>query len=350
MKRTSIVTLKDIARKAGVSIGTVDRVLHNRGRVHPDTEKKVRRVLQQLNYRTNIFAKHLKLGRTFTFGVLMPRPEQDSGYWKLPYRGIQRAQQELQSHKVQVNFFFFDRYNHKSVLNAGRRALASEPDGLLSAPILPESFGEVIASLPPELPLVFFDSYLPGIKPLCFIGQDAFQSGLLASRLMRRTVPCKKGLVAVVKVQPEDYHIAARIEGFVKGSEGWSGFDLETVEIDSRWTPELTARCLGPFYRRHPELAGIFVTNAMTHKVAEWWERNSRGKKIVLIGYDPIARNISLLKAGVIDFLISQQSERQGYEGIYTLFRRVVLGEEVNHQIMTQIDIITAENVDYYQS
>jgi len=88
----------------------------------------------------------------------------------------------------------------------------------------------------------------------------------------------------------------------------------------------------------------------MTHKVAEWWKKKSVQDKVILIGYDPIPKNVRLLKEKVIDFLISQQSERQGYEGIYSLFRKVVLGEKVREKVMMQIDIITAENVDYYIS
>ncbi|MDI6697353.1 MAG: LacI family DNA-binding transcriptional regulator [Candidatus Saccharicenans sp.] len=339
-----------MARKARVSIGTVDRVLHSRGRVHPETEKRVRRVLKELNYRTNVFAKHLKMGRTFNFSVLMPKPQQDSYYWSLPYRGIRKAQEELLSHKVRVNFFFFDRFDEKSVLNTGRRLLRNNSDGLLTAPVLPEGFSRFLNDLSPELPVVFFDSYLPGIKPLAFIGQDAFRSGLLASRLMRQTVHRPSGLVAVIKILPEDYHIAGRIEGFLQGSRDWSGLRPQTLDLVGSWSAADTARYLESFYRRHRDLAGIFVTNAMTHKVAEWWKSNSEKEKIILIGYDPIPRNIALLKAGAIDFLISQQSERQGYEGIYALFRKVVLGEEVKSKIMTQIDIITVDNVDYYQS
>lgn len=290
------------------------------------------------------------MGRVFNFSVLMPRPQQDSYYWLLPYRGIQKAQAELLSHRVRVNFFFFDRYNEKSVLKTGQKLLRTSPDGLLAAPVLPEGFNRFMADLPPELPVVFFDSYLPGVKPLAFIGQDAFRSGLLASRLMSQTVHRNRGLVAVIKILPEDYHIAGRIEGFLQGSQGWSGLRPETLDLVGSWPAAQTGKYLEAFYRKHRDLAGIFVTNAMTHKVAEWWKRNSRQEKIILIGYDPIPKNVALLKAGAIDFLISQQSERQGYEGIYALFRRVVLGEEVKREIMTQIDIITAENVDYYQS
>lgn len=324
--------------------------MHNRGRVHPETEKKVRQVLKELDYHANIFAKHLKMGRVFNFCVLMPRPQQDSYYWLLPYRGIQKAQEELLSHRVRVNFFFFDRYNEKSVLNTGRRLLRINPDGLLAAPVLPEGFNRFMADLPPELPVVFFDSYLPGVKPLAFIGQDAFRSGLLASRLMYQTVHRRSGLVAVIKILPEDYHIAGRIEGFLHGSRHWAGLGTETLDLVGSWPAPKTAAYLEAFYRKHRDLAGIFVTNAMTHKVAEWWKGNSGKGKIILIGYDPIPKNVALLKAGAIDFLISQQSERQGYEGIYALFRKVVLDEEVKNKIMTQIDIITAENVDYYQS
>ncbi|MGB9907125.1 MAG: substrate-binding domain-containing protein [Candidatus Saccharicenans sp.] len=290
------------------------------------------------------------MGRVFNFSVLMPRPQQDSYYWLLPYRGIQKAQSELLSHQVRVSFFFFDRYHEKSVLSTGRRLLRTNPDGLLAAPVLPEGFNRFMADLPPDLPVVFFDSYLPGVKPLAFIGQDAFRSGLLASRLMQQTVHRGSGLVAVIKVLPEDYHIAGRIEGFLQGSRDWSGLRSETLDLVGSWPASETAKYLEAFYRKHRDLAGIFVTNAMTHKVAEWWKRNSGKNKIILIGYDPIPKNVSLLKLGVIDFLISQQSERQGYEGIYALFRRVVLGQEVRNKIMTQIDIITADNVDYYQS
>jgi len=333
-----------------VSIGTVDRVLHNRGRVSPETLKRVSRVIKESDYRTNIFAKNLKLRKIFNFGVLMPRPEQDSHYWTLPLRGIDKAQQELVSHRVEVKFFFFDRYQGKSVLSAGRRIRRERLDGLLAAPVLPKSVGQVIQELADDLPVVFFDSYVPGIKPLSFIGQDAFQSGLLASCLMRQVVHRAGGEIAVVKVLPEDYHIAERMEGFIKGNCDWTGFDSLVFELDGHWSTARTQKTLETFYRRHKELAGIFVTNAMTHKVAEWWKANSGKHKIILIGYDPIPRNVRLLKEKVIDFLISQQSERQGYEGIYALFRRVVLGERVKEKIMMQIDIITAENIDYYQS
>ena len=64
-----MATIKDIAREAGVSIGTVDRVLHDRGMVSPETKARILDVMKELDYKPNhaaqglaIRKKKLKLG------------------------------------------------------------------------------------------------------------------------------------------------------------------------------------------------------------------------------------------------------------------------------------------------
>ena len=98
----------------------------------------------------------------------------------------------------------------------------------------------------------------------------------------------------------------------------------------------------------HKDLRGIFVSNALTYRVAEFVDRQSLKGKIKIIGYDLIAENIHYLKEDYIDFLISQQPERQGYRGIMTLYKYLVLREPVGSKIMIPLDIITKENVDFY--
>ena len=71
-------TIKSIAERAGVSIGTVDRVIHNRGHVSQEAEMRVKQAIEELNYIPNFFARQLKLSKTFRFGILMPKLSQDS--------------------------------------------------------------------------------------------------------------------------------------------------------------------------------------------------------------------------------------------------------------------------------
>ena len=86
-----MATLRDIALRAKVSIGTVDRVLHGRGRVSLETAHRVKQIVKELNYKPNILARSLSLAKMFNFAALLSRPDQDGNYWELPLKGIERA-------------------------------------------------------------------------------------------------------------------------------------------------------------------------------------------------------------------------------------------------------------------
>ncbi len=57
------MTVIEIAKRAGVSIGTVDRVLHNRGRVSEETRQRINAIISEEGYQPNPLARHLKRNR-----------------------------------------------------------------------------------------------------------------------------------------------------------------------------------------------------------------------------------------------------------------------------------------------
>jgi len=83
-------TVKEIAHLAGVSIGTVDRVLHDRGEVSVETKAKVHAIIASRGYEPNILARQLARNKVYTFRAILPRADQDSGYWSLCLAGIRR--------------------------------------------------------------------------------------------------------------------------------------------------------------------------------------------------------------------------------------------------------------------
>jgi LacI family transcriptional regulator len=343
-----MASLKDIAARARVSIGTVDRVLHDRGRVSDKTKTRVKRIVRQLGYRPNIHARNLSLDRKFTFGVLMPRLAQDSEYWRIPAIGIDRAIRELAIFKVGVRYYHYDRYSDQSFERSFREALHDKPDGLLIAPVLSHVAESLIPTIPKCLPFVLFDTTIPGAPCLSFIGQDPYQSGLLAARLMLNAVRLE-GSVAIVKVVPEDFHINERIRGFLSGFENTSRDAIRIYEVDSHRGEAAFKGIAEQVLADYKDLKGVFVSNAWTHSIARHLRSHSRGKGVAIVGYDLVARNHEFLDQGLIDFLISQRPEMQGYEGIYCLYEHVVLRETVQRQIMVPIDILTRDNVKYYQ-
>ncbi len=340
------MSVREIARRAKVSIGTVDRVLHNRGRVSPETKAKIEKIIKEVNYKPNFFAKNLSLGKTYKFGVLMPKLSQDSNYWRLPAEGINKAQDELQTYKIKIQFYHYDRYSEESFRNTFKLIIKEKLDGLLIAPVLSAAASEMIKTIPETIPYVFFDSTVPDAKPLTVIGQDYFQSGVLAAKLMRLLIK-DKGCIAAIKILPEDYHINERIRGFISSISGNKQCSTKIYELDSHRTETEFQVLCERILSENDNLKGIFVSNAWTYLFAEFAKTVESKFKVHTIGYDLIKKNIEYIENETIDFVISQSPELQGYEGINTLFKYVVLKEKVNRKILVPLDIFTKENIKY---
>jgi len=184
------ITISEIARLANVSRGTVDRVIHNRGRVSKENEAKVRRVLIEISYKPNIFARGLSLSKTFLFGILMPDTSNNVGYWKSPAKSIGRAQAELRIHNVKIIYFHYDNSTEMSFIHACNNILTDQAhlDGQLIAPVLSRSAEKIFSKIPLNLPYVLFDTYLPNSNCLFYIGSDSCQSGFLAVHLMQTLI------------------------------------------------------------------------------------------------------------------------------------------------------------------
>ena len=67
------IRIKDIAERAGVSVGTVDRVLHNRPNVSKPAREKVEAALKDMNYQPNVYASALAYNKSYVFYMLLPQ-------------------------------------------------------------------------------------------------------------------------------------------------------------------------------------------------------------------------------------------------------------------------------------
>ena len=98
------VRIVDIARMAGVSVATVDRVIHNRGKVSEENLARINEVLRRVDYRPNLIARSLASGRRYTLCAVMPRFAPGE-YWADFEAGIARAEAEAVRYNVTVRRF-----------------------------------------------------------------------------------------------------------------------------------------------------------------------------------------------------------------------------------------------------
>ena len=342
-----MITIKDIARKAGVSIGTVDRVLHGRGRVSKKTADKIHSIIKKTGYKTNIHGRNLSLKTTFNFGVIMPYTYQDGNYWDILRKGIDQAISDLSTFNVQVLYFFFDKFSEGAFAGAAAQALKHNPQGLLITPVLSDACPAIVNSIPRDIPYVYVDSTVPGTAPLAYIGQNSYQSGVCGARLMHLLIP-EKSSVAIIRMLPNDFHINERVKGFLSYFEKVPDITLRTYDASGGMNDREFFNLVSSIEKDVPSCKGFFVTNAETFRVAKAILQ-SAGPKKHIIGYDLVEENRRLVLEKVIDFIISQKTRDQGYRGITTLFRHCVLKEPCPREELMPIDIITAENLLYYQ-
>ncbi|MEX0289996.1 MAG: substrate-binding domain-containing protein [Flavobacteriaceae bacterium] len=338
-------TIKDIARLAGVSKGTVDRVLHKRGRVSQKAFEKVDAVLKRIDYQPNPIARNLKTNKVYTICALLPDPEIDP-YWSPALEGIHQAEKEFTNFGVTVEAFFYHPYNEASFVAVAQKALQSEPDALLMAPLFHnESLNVFRKCVETNVVVASFNNTIDPLNNENFIGQDLYQSGRVAASLIHKMIG-KDASVCVVHINVEP-HMLQKENGFMSYFQ-----DKCSGEIDL-FTHQLSTDGVLPFkeqvqhlIKENQDLSAIFVTNSKAHLLIE--ALHESGNNYVVVGYDLLKENINYIKNGAIDFLIHQKPKRQAYLGVGQLAEHFLFGKEIPSRKLLPIDVVTSENVNYY--
>lgn len=337
--------ISEIAKKCNVSIGTVDRVLHKRGRVALETRKKIEKVIEESGYKPNPIAQNLKTGKQLKIGILIPQLGSEFGYWRILYEGMKKAEKEYALFGVVLLKKEFNRSVAGDLTAKAQELLCEDIDVLCFAPIVKEESHTVLALLK-DIPYAFFDSSLPSYNPISANLQNAYQAGLTAGRLMNLLSPQAQKL-ACISVYCHANNLDLRTEGFTDYyANQQPSVDIIPVKNEFSCNCSDCAAWLSSFIQQKGPFDGIFITNDAVGKFSKTLNRLPLEKRPKIIGFDSIGENITQLKKGNIDALISQQPERQGYLTISEIFRSLVMHQEKGTEhVHIPIDIILKENL-----
>ena len=352
MKKNNI-RIKDIAVLARVSMGTVDRVLHQRGRVSAAAEARVKKVLKDIDYQPNVVAKTLSKSQTHTIAVLMPHPNADP-FWKTPQYGILEAEQNLRTFGVETVNFLFNPYQSQSFQEQADQVLDTAPDGILLAPVLrQEALAFAQRCQDRSIPLVAFNTYIETMPARAFIGQDLYQSGRVAAELIAMGRPSGRLLIVHIAEQAQNSaHLYAKEQGFrAYFSEREGGQQpVTTIEIDDPavHTDSFEAR-LHKQLLSYSDVEGIFVTTAKAHALVPYLAGEGMTHCRV-IGYDLTEPNLTCLRQGTIQVLIHQEIQKQAFLGVTYLADQLIFKRDIPAVKHLPLGIVTRENLDSYLS
>lgn len=343
-----MITIKEIAKLANVSPGTVDRVIHNRPGVSEKTAQRIREILKEHDFKVNRIAQSLALKKKFTIAVMLPGYDEENQFWKSPLEGIHKAGEEVMSFGIDVKTFAFDQKSPKSYVDSFGLLLKTNPQGVVLVPTFKKETKELTQILlEKEIPFIFLNIALEGHDNLCFVGQDSFKSGYLAAKLMHLCINENDDIFTVHSRSnlSNVNNIAKRIEGFEHYFKAKKLKNINhKIEIEDFWDAEKFKDKITSLLREKNEIKGIFVPNSRAHIIAKHIE--DFGNKIpYLIGFDITEHNSNALVEGKITFLISQKPFQQGYQSVSSLSKFLLYKTPLQPDILSPIEIITKENL-----
>ncbi len=344
------ITIKEIADLSGVSAGTVDRILHNRGNVSKRAKAAVDKVLASTGYATEKY--FAATAKTVSLAVLSPTST-IGDYWSEVYDGLNHAMKEFNYPGVSMEYFSYNQFDVYSCLSAQKMVIRKRPDAVIIGPTFMEETRAFCALLDSvKIPYVFVDSYFDGPAPLATFSSDQVSCGKAVAHLLTGfTRPGSK--LAIFESRRSGARLSTntkmRRDGFIEYLRS-CGREKDLIETCYTSTvPSENEEIIKTIVSHHNDLEGIAVLNSRGSSIAEVLD-NLGLSGIKLISFDLTMPNVEYLRKGVIQALLCQHPFTQGYKAIQTLMHYLIQGslpETVNNDL--PIDIILKETVDLYQ-
>jgi len=350
MNENKSIRIKDIAEMAGVSVATVDRVLHQRGKISRESLEKVMKAMKQTGYKLNLIASTLGSNKLYRIAVLSPDPEHDD-FWRQSNSGIIKAKENWSQYNIRIESFYFNMNDKPSFINAEKQAMAFSPDGMLIAPVMHREANVLFKILKEKkIPYIFFNTNIIDAEPISFIGQDLYQSGRVGAEfLMTRLFPRKN--IAILHIWEDvqnGVHLKEKERGFRDyiNEKKNKHFNIHSYNLKTCGENELN-REITTIIKRD-DIDGIFVSTSKGSSLTASALGDMGRKDIVLIGYDMLEKNIIYLKEGLINCLIHQNPEKQTFLGVSYLSNFLLFKKRPPVTDLFPLEIVTKENIDSF--
>lgn len=340
------MTINEIAKLAGVSRGTVDRVIHNRGNVKPEIQTRIQQIIRETGFSPNMAASALKRSaNSTTLGVLLP--PLSNAFYQDVRSGFLAAASHFAQYGVIVDLVELPSLTPLEQFRAIRALLEKGADGLILTAIdTPEGI-EYINRLAAQIPVITYNTDFTASKRLCFVGQDHISAGRTAGNLLCNSLRRPGWIVPLISYTNILAH-TQRVDGLrsVLGGcpiEVRLSPPLETAESD-RQAYHVVSRLL----ESQRDVACIYVAGGGQVGAADALADSGRASQVMMLCYDLLPKTIQHLKAGVVDYTIGQQPFLQGYLPVSILYEYLVLGRKPQKEsYYTSIDIRLRENADF---
>lgn len=339
-----MATEKEIAARCNVSIGTVDRVLHNRGRVNEQTRQKVLEMAKALNYTPNRVAQGLAVRKKKLHFVFFCVAHEEHPFYRDVNQAARDKAQELTEYGVKVSFVPL----RQETVEGNTRLIAPLPEGESVDGVAMIGLARIKGVLAEGTPVVYYNTEPSDGDGFAFVGCDYVRAGRIAAGLCAACADEKKQIAVFSEggMGQNTFSFSNRIEGFrdqlaqvypqcrIVGGHGFCNRYEEDYE---------GARA---FLREHPGVSAVYVVNPGNYDICRIIRELDPDGNIRVITNDMPQPQKQMLRDGIISAAITQTPEMQGSMPLELLFQYLAYGKTPENRVFhTELKVRLAYNL-----
>ena len=313
-----MVTIKEIAKMAGVSRGTVDRVLNNRGAVNSETAEKINEIIKDMNYKPNKAGIALaSQKKKYKIGVVLFSKQ--NPFFDQVMAGINDKAEELSTFGCTI-ITKRVAYNVETQLSAIHACELEDIQGLLISPYNDKKIRDAIIELEGKgISVITVNTDIDGSRRLAYVGSNYYECGEAAGALMGliSSGPINLGIITgsnnilchteriagfkhILKKNYPNINIVASFENNDSDDKSFDG----TLQM----------------LKKHPALNALFFVAGGVYGGCRAVIESGRTNDLKIITFDMVPTTAEMLKRGIISATICQQPYWQGAYSLEMLF------------------------------
>jgi len=336
-------TVEDVARQAGVSVATVDRVINGRAAVRPKTVERVEKAIRLLNYQPDRLAARLARAREYRFCFVLP--EGSNSFMIALGEAVAAAAAHMAREKVVIDTRLTDVFD-AGVLARTLDHIGEAYDGVAVVALDHPRVREAINALVDRgIAVVTLVSDVPGSRRSHYVGIDNAAAGRTAGTLMGRYLGERRGKVGLITGSLSLRDHIERQFGFeqviIHEYPGLALLPVREGRDDWRRVEALARQLLA----EHPDLIGLYNVGAGTRGIVAALEQAGRQRDVVYIGHELTEESRRALIDGTIDLIINQDAGHEVRSAIRILMSKADRVPVVEAMERIRIDIYVRDNI-----
>lgn len=338
------VTIQQIADRAGVSRGTVDRALNHRGRINSEVAERICQIAEEMGYHPRP-RKNGTIRQKIKIGVIIQLAK--SSFVREITRGIDQAKKELENWGVELLIREGQSVDEREQAAAIDDLVRAGIQGLAIMPVDCDLIREYINRLVEEqhIPVVTFNSDIVGTRRCCFVGMDNKKSGSTAAGLLGMLTR-GSGKILIITGFFSNPANNMRVDGFVSEIKNtYPDITIAGVQGSFDEAGEVE-RIIETTLINTTGINGILLVSGGQSGVRAAFEKLHLEKRPYVVIYDLIPESREALKNNTADFLLDQNGYIQGYRPPYILANMLSKGVVPQEEYQfTDINIKTRFNL-----